>query len=473
MRSLTLASLGWVLTFFLLFANSALPARAQQDPYSGQPAGSQQGVPPPTSSPSRQPYATESHSSCNSLRPPSPYIPISWWLASSPQPAIRLKSRRRTPGFNRAGTCGRKTWQRRPTISCGEPSVKALLPFPPVLQNLASNLSWTSELGDAYYNQQTDVMNAIQTLRQQAKKAGTLKSSDQIEVTEKDHYISIEARQPQQEVYVPQYDPWLAYGPPIAPWPGWVETPGLWWDGPGLYFGLGFGLGPWWGYGWGWPMWGMNWYGHGIWFNRGPYFGRGPAFFNRYNYYRGNPGFARPAPYERGFSRGYAAPRPGLGMRSGPFGGYSYGGSTRNFSSRGQGSVGGGFRGGGFPGGRFSGRRWRSRRRRPQVVVESFESGVLSPGGVAMLRRAERVFLLVLVTMSLAAAAAFGAGAAPQTSQPATQPATKPKAPAQSQTAQAASAQPRAGPENFQVAPGSGFRALLPRRTPITRTKCW
>ncbi len=355
MRSLTLASLGWVLTFFLLFANSALPARAQQDPYSGQPAGSQQGVPPPTSSPSGQPYATESPQQLQQLAAPIALYPdqlVASILAAAGYPAqiteasTWLQSRRNLRPQDLAAEANNQLW---------DPSVKALLPFPPVLQNLASNLSWTSELGDAYYNQQTDVMNAIQTLRQQAKKAGTLKSSDQIEVTEKDHYISIEARQPQQEVYVPQYDPWLAYGSPIAPWPGWVETPGLWWDGPGLYFGLGFGLGPWWGYGWGWPMWGMNWYGHGIWFNRGPYFGRGPAFFNRYNYYRGNPGFARPAPYERGFSRGYAAPRPGLGMRSGPFGGYSYGGSTRNFSSRGQGSVGGGFRGGGFRGGGFRG----------------------------------------------------------------------------------------------------------------------
>ena len=73
-----------------------------------------------------------------------------------------------------------------------DPSVKELLPFPPVLQNLASNLSWTSELGDAYYNQQADVMNAIQAMRREAKKNKTLKSNDQIHVTDKHGYISIE-----------------------------------------------------------------------------------------------------------------------------------------------------------------------------------------------------------------------------------------------------------------------------------------
>jgi hypothetical protein len=41
-----------------------------------------------------------------------------------------------------------------------DPSVKALTPFPSVLANLDKNLSWTSELGDANYNQQADVMRA-------------------------------------------------------------------------------------------------------------------------------------------------------------------------------------------------------------------------------------------------------------------------------------------------------------------------
>jgi uncharacterized membrane protein YgcG len=233
-------------------------------------------------------------------------------------------------------------------------SVKALLPFPPVLQNMASNLSWTSELGDAYTSQQADVMNAIQEMRRRAKKAGTLKSNDQIKVTEKNGYINIDARDPRKEVYVPAYDPWMAYGYPVDPWPGWVETPGLWWDGPGLYFGLGFGMGPWW-------EWGIDWYNRGLYFGGRPYFGYGPAFFNRYNYYRGYRGFARPFPYDRGYSRGYAVrrygpqPRYAPGVRSGPFGGYNYGGNTGNYSSHGQGSLGGGFRGGGFQGRGFGG----------------------------------------------------------------------------------------------------------------------
>ena len=44
-----------------------------------------------------------------------------------------------------------------------DPSVKALTQFPSVLNNMAQNLTWTSQLGEAYHNQQADVMTAIQT----------------------------------------------------------------------------------------------------------------------------------------------------------------------------------------------------------------------------------------------------------------------------------------------------------------------
>ena len=56
-------------------------------------------------------------------------------------------------------------------------SVKALTEFPSVLDNLAKNLTWTSSLGEAYHNQPSEVMKAIQTLRAKAKSAGNLKSS--------------------------------------------------------------------------------------------------------------------------------------------------------------------------------------------------------------------------------------------------------------------------------------------------------
>src|SRR5277367_2604720 len=65
-----------------------------------------------------------------------------------------------------------------------DPSVKALTAFPSVLGNMDKNLSWTSSLGDAYYNQQKEVMDAVQAMRRKAQQAGNLKSSQQQTVTD-------------------------------------------------------------------------------------------------------------------------------------------------------------------------------------------------------------------------------------------------------------------------------------------------
>jgi hypothetical protein len=89
-----------------------------------------------------------------------------------------------------------------------DPSVKALAEFPSVLANMDKNLSWTSSLGDAYVNQQQDVMDAVQVMRDRADKAGNLKSTSQEKVSKQGQTIVIEPADP-QVVYVPEYDPWL------------------------------------------------------------------------------------------------------------------------------------------------------------------------------------------------------------------------------------------------------------------------
>ncbi len=73
-----------------------------------------------------------------------------------------------------------------------DPSVKALAEFPSVLANMDKNLSWTSSLGDAYVNQQQDVMNAVQVMRERAEKSGNLKSTSQEKVTNQGQTIVIE-----------------------------------------------------------------------------------------------------------------------------------------------------------------------------------------------------------------------------------------------------------------------------------------
>ena len=77
-----------------------------------------------------------------------------------------------------------------------DPSVKALTAFPSVLGNMDKNLSWTSSLGDAYYNQQQDVMDAVQVMRQRAQEAGNLKTTPQQTVTTQGSTISHSACQP-------------------------------------------------------------------------------------------------------------------------------------------------------------------------------------------------------------------------------------------------------------------------------------
>ncbi len=259
-----------------------------------------------------------------------------------------------------------------------DPSVKALTAFPSVLSNMDKNLSWTSSLGDAYVNDQPGVMNAIQVMRQRAQAAGNLRSTPQQSVVTSGPNIVIQPVNP-QVVYVPQFDPWLVYGAPLAPWPGWYWYPGLYITGPGLVFGAGFGLGFFAGFGWGWPHWGFDWGRRTVIFNHRNYFAHSNTFVNRNQFVRNRgfynnrfqaprgregfrPGFAGPRgaePRFQGGSRAGEASRSAgprfQAQRPGAFSGFNRGGAARGFSERGfesfGGSRGGAFHGGGVRGG--------------------------------------------------------------------------------------------------------------------------
>ena len=124
-----------------------------------------------------------------------------------------------------------------------DPSVKALTQFPTVLNNMAQNLSWTSQLGEAYHNQQSDVMAAVQALRKQAQTAGNLKTTPQqtvkTETQSGQQVIVIEPANP-QVVYIPSYNPTVVYGTPYTA-PGYstadLVATGL------LSFGAGIAVG--------------------------------------------------------------------------------------------------------------------------------------------------------------------------------------------------------------------------------------
>ncbi|HEJ8017445.1 TPA: DUF3300 domain-containing protein [Serratia marcescens] len=143
-----------------------------------------------------------------------------------------------------------------------DPSVRGLVQFPDVLDQMAKNIPWTTALGSAYLNDPTDVMNAIQVMRQRAASQGTLKNTPQqrIVVAPTPRYVEqqpyrqrvvaapgetivIEPSQP-DTVYVPHYDPWVAYGTPIPAYPSYRYQPSGYSGGDMLAAGvISFGVG--------------------------------------------------------------------------------------------------------------------------------------------------------------------------------------------------------------------------------------
>ena len=100
-----------------------------------------------------------------------------------------------------------------------DPSVQALVAFPGVLALLNRNIRWTTDLGNAFLAQQSDVMSAIQTLRAQARESGQLASTPQLSVNtdvQGDRSaIEIQPANP-QIIYVPSYNPSFVWGAPAA-----------------------------------------------------------------------------------------------------------------------------------------------------------------------------------------------------------------------------------------------------------------
>jgi len=149
-----------------------------------------------------------------------------------------------------------------------DPSVIALLPFPGVLDMMAGDMGWTSQIGNAFLNQQQDVMDAVQHERHKAYDYGYLRTNQQLIVTP-GPYITIAPVNP-AFYYVPVYDPFIVFA---APRPGFFV-------GGAIHFGVGITIGaafaPW---GWGhasfvWPSHGVIINGHQwarTWVNRRTY----------------------------------------------------------------------------------------------------------------------------------------------------------------------------------------------------------
>jgi Protein of unknown function (DUF3300) len=254
-----------------------------------------------------------------------------------------------------------------------------------VLANMAKNLNWTSQLGEAYHNQAMEVMAAVQALRAQAKADGNLKSGPQIKVVQQTpDTIVIEPANP-QVVYVPTYNPAVIYGTPYVV-PGYtagdVAAAGVLGFGAGIAVGAAMADG-------GWGAWGCDWSGGAAVYNHNAFYGNSAWHGGYYNGYHGGYGYhdgyggygyhgsysgyhgAYNSNFNRnvntnlnrnfnsGVNRNSWAHNDSNWAKSNAFSGHSSdlgGWGSRSFSQRGWGSMrAGGFSGGHFGGGRFGG----------------------------------------------------------------------------------------------------------------------
>ena len=143
-----------------------------------------------------------------------------------------------------------------------DPSIQAMSALPDVVKQLADNIKWTTDLGNAFLAQQNDVMDAVQRMRKKASDGGKLKSSEQqvveTRVVENKQVIVVEQANP-QVVYVPSYDPVVVYGAPVYPYPVMPYPVGYYAAGMAISFGVGIAMGAAWGGGWGYGCgWGGN-----------------------------------------------------------------------------------------------------------------------------------------------------------------------------------------------------------------------
>ena len=153
-----------------------------------------------------------------------------------------------------------------------DPAVKGLIEFPAELDTLAKNSAWTSQLGNAYYNQPGDVMNAIQAMRLQAQQSNVLVTTVQQRVVVEAGVIEIVPVNP-AVIYVPYYNPWRIWGSLFVAYPGFVVLPppaGVVWAS-GLAFDPGIAVGVYSGYGWGVDAWAPAWDGGTVLYNNSTY----------------------------------------------------------------------------------------------------------------------------------------------------------------------------------------------------------
>lgn len=110
-----------------------------------------------------------------------------------------------------------------------DPSVKALLAFPKIINKLSNDLLWMRNLGDAFLQDEAKVLASIQSLRLKADQAGNLSSMNNVNIVRETKTIIIEPAKP-DIIYVPYYDTRVVYGN----W-HWRHYPPVYWHRPAHY----------------------------------------------------------------------------------------------------------------------------------------------------------------------------------------------------------------------------------------------
>jgi hypothetical protein len=200
------------------------------------------------------------------------------------------------------------------SLQAWDPSVKALTAFPQVLAEMDKNIQWTAALGNAYYNQPQDVLQAIQFMRQRAQAAGNLQSTPQEAVSYNQGYIQVAPVNP-QVIYVPAYNPWTVYGQPVDPYPGFSLLGAIGsffssgFGSSAVQFGLGTVLSAFSHTPFGLLAWGLDWLSQNLLFHSNNYYSHSASVRDWGLPYGGPRAYMAPhrelAAYNRGYGRGY------------------------------------------------------------------------------------------------------------------------------------------------------------------------
>jgi len=182
-----------------------------------------------------------------------------------------------------------------------DPSVEALLPFPSVLQMMASDMNWTATLGNAFISQGPMLQDSVQRMRRQAYDNGYLRSNDQVVVNNNGPWTEIAPVNPGY-IVVPYYDPAVVY---YRPWRPGVRV--------GISFGYGVSIGSFFNP-WGWGGNRFAWDRHEVYVaNR--VWDRRVIVDRHVTGYRQNGGYSASRPVVRPEQRGVYEPRQGPAIR--------------------------------------------------------------------------------------------------------------------------------------------------------------